>query len=120
MAHKLVSRLFFLTFNLINPTNENEEELCIRVSLSFFVFFSTQNQVPQIIIGMGRMIYHIKVFSVLIRTTSEIFSKCCLSVEAKRFEILDFWSYFERIRLTSRLFLLNQKLYRKYLSQWVE
>ena len=37
------------------PTMENEEEFCIRVCLSFFDYFktflfSTQNQVPQIVI----------------------------------------------------------------------
>ena len=40
------------------------EEHCIRVSS----FLSTQNQAPQFIIGMGRVIYHIKAFSVVVRT----------------------------------------------------
>ena len=43
----------------------NGEELvfgCVLV----FSFFSTQNQIPQIIIGMGRVIYHFKAFSVII------------------------------------------------------
>ena len=33
------------------------------------ILFSIQNQVPQIIIGMGRVIYQIKAISVVIRTT---------------------------------------------------
>ena len=34
----------------------------------FFFLFSTQNRVPQIIIGMARVIYQIKGLSVVIRT----------------------------------------------------
>ena len=41
--------------------------------LVFFFLFSTQNQVPQISIGMGRVIYHIKALSIVIRTTSKNF-----------------------------------------------
>ena len=33
-----------------------------------FNFFSTLNRVPQIILGMGRVIYHMKVLSVVIGT----------------------------------------------------
>ena len=35
--------------------------------------FSTQNQVPQKIIGKDRVIYHIKILLVVIRTTSKNF-----------------------------------------------
>ena len=45
---------------------KTREELCIRVCFSFF---STQNQVPQIIIELGCKIYHIEALSVVIRTT---------------------------------------------------
>ena len=38
--------------SLVVPTIENWEELYIRVCFSFFLF-STQNQLPQIIIGKG-------------------------------------------------------------------
>ena len=54
---------------LFVPTHlKNGEELGIRVSSSFFLF-STPNQVPQTVNGMGHVIYHNKVFSVVIRTT---------------------------------------------------
>ena len=42
------------------------------------LLFSTQNQVPQIIFGVGRVIDHIKALSVVIRTLKpfEQFSQC--------------------------------------------
>ena len=43
--------------NVIVPTIENGEQLCVRLCL---VFFPTQNQVPQLMIGLGRAIYQIK------------------------------------------------------------
>ena len=49
---------------------KNVEELCIQV-----VFFSTQNQAQQIIIGISQVIYHIKAPLVVIRTTLNNFEK---------------------------------------------
>ena len=43
--------------------------------LRFYFLFSTQNQVPQIIIGLDGEIYHIKTLLVVIRTTFENFRK---------------------------------------------
>ena len=61
----------------------------IRVCFSFLLF-STQNQVPQIIIGMSRVIYSIKALSVVIlRTTLKSF-EFFFSVEKNRFEFLIF------------------------------
>ena len=48
----------------------------------FFILFSTQRQVPQKIIGMDRVVFHIKAFSIVIRTTLEIF-KCLYTVSRK-------------------------------------
>ena len=39
-------------------------------SFKFFSLFPTQNELPQVIIGMYRVIYHIGALSVVIRTTS--------------------------------------------------
>ena len=55
-------------------TIENGEELHIRLCFVFFFFFFnflffTQNQVPQEVTGLDRVIYHIKALSVAIRTT---------------------------------------------------
>ena len=41
----------------------------LQLSVLSFVLFSTQNQVPQIIIGICRFIYIIKTLLVVIRTT---------------------------------------------------
>ena len=76
------------SLKLIVPTIENGDELRIRVFLVnfffFFVMFSAQNQVPQIIIGMGRVIYHIKDLPVVIRILKN-FPK----VEKNWFEIFE-------------------------------
>ena len=50
---------------------------CVLFFFSGFLFFlfSTQNQVPQIIIGIGQMVYHIEAFLVLIRTTLTKFER---------------------------------------------
>ena len=45
---------------------------------SFFLF-STQNQVPKVIIEMSRLIYHIKALSVLIRMKFKSFEICSVS-----------------------------------------
>ena len=55
---------------------------------------STQSQVPQIIIAMGRMRYYFKALLIVIRSTIKKF----LIVEKNWFQILDYWSYFELIR----------------------
>ena len=59
---------FLLQFNFYEQffvlTIANGEELCIWVCI---VFFSTQLQVPKLIIGMDRVIYHIKTLLVVIR-----------------------------------------------------
>ena len=49
-------------WRLLVPAIENGEGFCIRVCFTFF-------QVTQIIIGLGRMIYHIKALSAVIHTT---------------------------------------------------
>ena len=38
-------------------TFENGEELFIRVCFSFFVLFFTQNQLPELIIGLSSLLY---------------------------------------------------------------
>ena len=55
--------------------------------LVFFLFFSTQNQVPQIIIGLGRLINRIRVLNLI-----EKFPKFFSSVEINRFKVFDFSS----------------------------
>ena len=67
---KLVAPIFphFLP-HIFVPTIENGEELCIRVCFSFLFVVSTQNQLPQIIIRLGCVIYHIKACLVVVRTT---------------------------------------------------
>ena len=44
------SRLFVFYDIFFVPTIENGEELCVRVFQFFFFLFSTQSQVPQIVI----------------------------------------------------------------------
>ena len=60
---------------------------------SFFSVFSTQNQVPQIIIGMGWVTYHSKAVSEkqVCLNHFQKFQKIP-SVEKKPFKILDFSS----------------------------
>ena len=60
-----------------------------------FFLFSTKNQVPKIIIGMGRVIYHIKALPVLIRTTSKKFP----SIVKHSWKKVDLYSEFERAGL---------------------
>ena len=62
-----------------------------------FFLFSTQNQVPQIFIAIGRVIYHIKVLLIVIRTILKNLKSIFFSVEKSRFEIFDFWSNLELI-----------------------
>ena len=66
------SSLFHAVFFV--PTPESGEEHCVRVFFSFFCYFlfSTQNQVPQIIIGIGRVLCHNKTLSVVIRKANNI------------------------------------------------
>ena len=47
--------------------------------------FFTQNQISQINIGTGPVLYRIKAFSIVIRTTLERFKKCP-NVEKNRLE----------------------------------
>ena len=78
-------RFAFLGFGLIFvgpfsvfffvPAVEKVEEFCIWVFYFLFFLFSTQNQVSQIIIGIGRAIYHIKAILVAIRMTLKNFEK---------------------------------------------
>ena len=71
------------------PTVENGEELCIR---GFFLF-STHNQLPQIIIGQGSVINHIKALLVVIRTTFKNLLKI-FSVFPLKFQKFVFFSFF--------------------------
>ena len=69
---------------------------CIRVCVSFccfflILFFSLQKQVPQRLIGMGRVIYYNKAHPAVIRTPLKVFKKIS-SDEKNRFEIFDFSS----------------------------
>ena len=58
---------------------------CVLVFL-----FSTQNQLPQIIIEMGRVICHIEAFSVQRDSNTIIkFLKNCPNTEKNRFTIFD-------------------------------
>ena len=52
------------------PIIEIGEKFCIRMCFNFFYsfLFSTQSQMPQLIIRLGRVIYHVKAVSVVIRT----------------------------------------------------
>ena len=55
-------------------TIEIGDKLCIRVCFSFFfVFFSTHNQLPQLIIEVNSVICNIEAPSVMIRTTLNSF-----------------------------------------------
>ena len=56
--------------------------------LVFFFLFSMQNQVPQIFIGMGLVISHIKALSIVIQPKLKHFN--ILSVEKNWFEIFNF------------------------------
>ena len=71
--HHLKTNNSFLFLQVVLPTIANREELSIRVCFSF----STKNQIPQINIGTGRVIYHIKAFSVVIRMTFKIKKNLC-------------------------------------------
>ena len=68
------------------------ETLCASCTVAgypCFFLFSKQNQVPQIVTGMGRVIYHTKAISIVIRTTlKKILS--CPSVEKSWFKFLNF------------------------------
>ena len=68
---------------------------------SFFVSFSAQNQIPQIIIRKGGVIYQNKALSVVIPTTLENFKKKIL--EKDWLKVFDFWSNFDLIRRACRL-----------------
>ena len=65
---------------------------CIRVFYYFFLLHSSQNQVPQIIVGTGRIINHFKALSVVIRRKLKNFENLLKKVEENGFEIFDFWS----------------------------
>ena len=60
-----------------------------------FQFFSKQNQIPHIIIGMGLEIYHFEAFLVVIWKKKHLQN---FSDERNRFEFFEFWSNFELIR----------------------
>ena len=63
-----------------------------------FLFF-TQNQVPQIIIGLGRRIKHIK--ALLVGTQTKLLKKLelfFLGIESDQFEAFEFWSNFEQLK----------------------
>ena len=63
------------------PTIKNiYRKLVFACEFVFFLLFSTQNQVPQRIIGKCLVIYHITAFSVVVPTTSNNLKKF-LSVE---------------------------------------
>ena len=59
--------LKYIANKVIVPTIENGEEICIRLCFTF-LFFSKENQVPQIVIRMSRVMYQIKVLSVVINS----------------------------------------------------
>ena len=94
------SRNNYLTGNKSNSEYLLFRPLKMRKNFVFgicFGFFSTQNQVPQIIIRLGLVIYHHEALSVVIRTTLKNFPKKFASVEKHRFEVFDFRSNFEQI-----------------------
>ena len=72
--------------------------------LFFSFFFSTKNQVPQKIIGLGRMIYHNKAVSVVIQTTLKTSQKFP-RVEKNRLEIFDFSSYFWASKTSAQAYI---------------
>ena len=55
------------------------------------ILFSTQNQLPHIIIGMGRVIYLIKAFSVVILTTLKNFEQIISVSRKNQSNIFDCW-----------------------------
>ena len=61
-----------------------------------FYFFSTQNQVKQIIIGLGSMKYHFKALSVLTRSTLKNFQNFFAVLRETGVKFLTFSSYFAR------------------------
>ena len=72
-------KFFFANNGIFSEHLKSGEERCIRVCSSFLFLFSTQNQVPEILIGMGCMLFQIhliKALSVAILTTL----KSCLSM----------------------------------------
>ena len=56
----------------IVPTIENGGTLYSGVLVFFLFLFSTQNQVPKMMIGLGWVIYHIKALSVVIRLFNSV------------------------------------------------
>ena len=66
------------------PAVEKLEEFVFGCFFFYFLLFSTQNQVSQIIIGIGRVIYHIKAILVAIRMKFKNFEKK-FSVFRKKF-----------------------------------
>ena len=77
-------------------------------------FFSAQNRVPQIIIGIG----HITAFSAVIRTTFK-FSKHLLSVQKNRFEVFDFFILISGKKKRLKIHLhRNEKTSKRQKSFW--
>ena len=82
---------------------------CVSLFLKFFFFFLYL--APRIIIGMGRLIYHIKALSIVIQTTIKNFESQFFSVEKNRSETFDFWSNFELVRINKIRLAGFQKLF---------
>ena len=67
------------------------------------VFFSTQNQVPQIILAMGQLIYQTEAFSVVIRTTVKNSQKLSQYRE-KLVQTFDFFFQFLAIKANEQAY----------------
>ena len=61
---------------------------CIRVCFSFSFLFSAQNHVPQIIIGMNRVIYSFKAMPVVIPVTLKTYQKLSQYRERRLVDVL--------------------------------
>ena len=69
----------------------------------FFSLFYTQNQAPQISIRMGRMIYHIKDLSIVIRARFLNFQKW-FQYQEKQFEIFWFVVYARAVKASEQAY----------------
>ena len=88
------------TYFLLRPLKMGKKfvfgRALILIFSFFFFLFSTQKLVQQKIIGLDQVIYHIKAFSVAIRTTQKIqknFSRCHLlrnETQKRKFEFENF------------------------------
>ena len=83
-------------FSCFVPTIENGEKRCIRVCFSFFLFFK-QNQIPQILIGLGWVINHIKALTVITKPNCALDRRTILCLYVPRFQR----QFFKHVKILS-------------------